>query len=235
MRFICRVRRKEKEEEITMKKIYLLFVPVGLILFLSIHEAYAAKKTDLLANGMQLSDQWVITDGVLSPSGKPGGVIWSKDVFDNFEISIEYKTSPKCNSGLFFRADPKNPVQGGFEVQIASPELYSGKHVVGSLYDAKEPAVHAGKPDGEWNALTVRCEGPHIHAVLNGEEVLDLLIDDWTTSNQNPDGTKNKFKTALKELPRNGHVGFQYHGHPIWIRNVQVTPLNATRSLPKSD
>lgn len=156
-------------------------MPVGLVPFLSMHEAYAAKKTELLANGMQLSDQWIITDGVLSPSENPGGVIWSKDAFDNFEISIEYKTSPKCNSGLFFRADPKNPVQGGFEVQIASPGLYSGKHVVGSLYDAKEPAVHSGKPDGEWNTLTVRWEGPHIRAVLNEEEVLDLLIDDYST------------------------------------------------------
>ena len=161
-----------------MKKMYSLLVPVGLILFFSMHESHAAKKTDLLANGMQLSDQWDITDGVLSPSEKPGGIIWSKNVFEDFEISIEYKTSPKCNSGLFFRTDPKNPVQGGFEVQIASAGLYSGKHVAGSLYDAKEPAVHAGKPDGEWNTLTVRCEGPHIHAVLNGEEVLDLLIDD---------------------------------------------------------
>ena len=98
---------------------------VGLVLFCGIHESHAAKKIDLLANGMQLSDQWVITDGVLSPSEDPGGIIWSKDIFDDFEISVEYKTSPKCNSGLFFRADPKNPVQGGFEVQIASPGLYS--------------------------------------------------------------------------------------------------------------
>ena len=218
-----------------MNKVYLLLVPVWLVLFSSINEAHAAKTIDLLAHGMQLSDQWVITDGVLNPSDDPGGIIWSKDIFDDFEISIEYKTSPKCNSGLFFRADPKNPVQGGFEVQIASPGLYSGKHVVGSLYDAKEPTVHVGKPDGEWNTLIVRCEGPHIHAVLNGEEVLDLLIDDWKIPKQNPDGTKNKFKTALKDLPRKGHVGFQYHGHPVWIRNVQVNPLNATASLSKSE
>ena len=216
-----------------MKKVYLLLMAVGLVLFCGIHESHAAKKIDLLANGMQLSDQWVITDGVLSPSEDPGGIIWSKDIFDDFEISVEYKTSPKCNSGLFFRADPKNPVQGGFEVQIASPGLYSGKHVAGSLYDAKEPTVHAGKPDGEWNKLIVRCHGPHIHAVLNDEEVLDLLIDDWTTPEQNPDGTKNKFKTALKDLPRKGHVGFQYHGHPVWIRNVQVHPLQSPASLTK--
>jgi len=227
--------QKKKEGNVMIKKVDLLLVAVGLVLFFGMHEAHAAKKIDLLANGMQLSDQWVITDGVLSPSEDPGGIIWSKDIFDDFEISIEYKTAAKCNSGLFFRADPKNPVQGGFEVQIASPGLYSGKHVAGSLYDAKEPTVHAGKPDGKWNKLTVRCNGPHIQAVLNGEEVLDLLIDDWTTPEQNPDGTKNKFKTALKDLPRKGHIGFQYHGHPVWIRNVQVNPLNATASRSKSE
>ncbi len=189
-------------------------------------DATAAETIDLLADGMQLNDQWVIAEGVLSPSEKPGGIIWSKEVFGDFEVSVEYKTSEKCNSGLFFRTNPKNPVQGGFEVQIASPELYSGKHVVGSLYDAKEPAVAAGKPDGEWNSLTLRCEGPHMHVVLNGHEVLDLSIDDWATARLNPDGTKNKFKTALKDLPRQGHIGFQYHGHPVWIRNVQVAPLD---------
>ena len=74
---------------------YLLLMAVGLGLFCGIHESHAAKKIDLLANGMQLSDQWVITDGVLSPSEDPGGIIWSKDIFDDFEISVEYKTSPE--------------------------------------------------------------------------------------------------------------------------------------------
>ena len=215
----------------TKMYLYLWLVPVGLAMFFGFNDVRAADTINLLDNGMQLSDQWTITDGVLHPSEKPGGIIWSKNVFDDFEISVEYKTSPKCNSGLFFRTNPKNPVQGGFEVQIASPGLYSGKHVVGSLYDAKEPTVDAGKPDGEWNTLIVRCKGPHIHANLNGEEVLDLLIDDWSTPKQNPDGTKNKFKTALKELPRKGHIGFQYHGHPVWIRNVQVNPINSSPSL----
>lgn len=196
-----------------------------LAIFTSV-DTRAAESIDLLADGMQLNGHWVINEGVLSPSESPGGLIWSKETFANFEITIEYKTSENCNSGLFFRTDPRNPVQGGFEVQIASPGLYSGKHIVGSLYDAKEPAVAAGKPDGEWNQMTLRCQGPGIHAVLNGQEILDLSIDDWDTPQQNPDGSKNKFKTALKELPRTGHIGLQYHGHPVWIRNVRVSPLD---------
>jgi len=139
---------------------------------------------------------------------------------------LEYKTSEKANSGLFFRTDPKNAVQGGFEIQIASPGLYSGKHIIGSLYDAKEPTIAAGKPDGEWNTMELTCKGPSIKAKVNGKKVIDVNIDNWKEPNKNPDGSKNKFKTALKDLPRTGHLGLQYHGQPVWFRNIKVTSLN---------
>ena len=188
--------------------------------------SFAAEQINLLdGNNLRPGAKWVIEDGVMRPADKPGGFVWSKEAFTNFEISLEYKTSAKCNSGLFFRTDPKNPVQGGFEVQIASDGLYNGKHVVGSLYAAKEPVHNAGKPDGEWNKMTLKCVGPKIHCVLNGQTILDLNLDDWDTPEKNPDGTPNKFKKALKDLPRTGHIGFQYHGHPVWYRNVVVTPL----------
>lgn len=174
---------------------------------------------------MQKTGAWKLADGVLGVSDKPGGYIWTKNAYENFEISIEYKTSSKCNSGLFFRTDPKNAVQGGFEIQIASHGLYKGKQVVGSLYDAREPSEHAGKPDGEWNTMVVTCNGSSIKVVLNGKTVQDVNIDDWSTPNKNPDGTKNKFKTALKDLPRSGHIGLQYHGHPVWFRNAKLTVL----------
>lgn len=185
---------------------------------------------DLLANGLkawnvQKKGAWMLKDGVLSPSEKPGGYIWSKKSYADCEVSLEYKTSEKCNSGLFFRTDPKNAVQGGFEIQIASHGLYSGKHVVGSLYDAKAPSAAAGKPDGEWNKMVVTIKGPEIKVVLNGQNVLEANIDDWTTGNKNPDGSKNKFKKALKDLPRTGKLGLQYHGHPVWFRNIKVKNL----------
>ncbi|MED5281639.1 MAG: DUF1080 domain-containing protein, partial [Verrucomicrobiota bacterium] len=155
----------------------------------------------------------------------PGGIIWSKEQFDDFEISLQYKTSNMANSGLFFRTDPKNAVQGGFEIQIASPGIYSGKHVVGSLYDAKEPMVEAGKPDGEWNRLKLICNESEFTAHLNGKKIIDLNIDDWNEPNKNPDGSKNKFKVALNELPQKGHFGLQYHGQPVWFRNIKIKPL----------
>ena len=181
-------------------------------------------KGDLSSWKMDKADAWVLKDGVLSPS-KKGGYIWTKDDYGDFELVIEYKTSKGCNSGLFFRTDPKNAVQGGFEIQIASAGIYKGKQVVGSLYDAQAPTESAGKPDGEWNVMKLTCKGPNITVVLNGKTIVVANIDKWTTSHLNPDGTKNKFKTPLKDLPRTGRIGFQYHGHPVWFRNVKLKKL----------
>ena len=209
-----------------MKKQKLFFLPI-LILSLSGSFLFASKAINLLSpKHINLNKNWTLNKGVLTPSETPGGIIWSKSKFGDFRVSLEYKTSEKANSGLFFRTDPKNAVQGGFEIQIASPGLYSGKHIVGSLYDAKEPIVAAGKPDGEWNTMELTCKGPNIIAKVNGKKVIDVSIEDWKEPKKNPDGSKNKFKTALKDLPRIGNLGLQYHGQPVWFRNINVTPLN---------
>lgn len=209
-----------------MKKQKLFLLPI-LILSLSGSFLYASKAINLLSpKYINLNKNWTLNKGVLTPSETPGGIIWSKSKFGDFRVSLEYKTSEKANSGLFFRTDPKNAVQGGFEIQIASPGLYSGKHIVGSLYDAKEPIVAAGKPDGEWNTMELTCKGPNIIAKVNGKKVIDVSIEDWKEPKKNPDGSKNKFKTALKDLPRIGNLGLQYHGQPVWFRNINVTPLN---------
>lgn len=189
--------------------------------------AESGKSTNLLnAKSLQLNKHWEIAEGVLTTSKTPGGILWTKGKFGDFEVTLEYKTSEKANSGLFFRTDPRNPVQGGFEIQIASPGLYSGKHVLGSLYDAKEAAVSAGKPDGEWNVMTLTCKGPSIKATVNGQTTVDVNIDQWTERKKNPDGTKNKFKTPLKDMPRVGHLGLQYHGQPVWFRKFEIKSLN---------
>ena len=180
----------------------------------------------LTPENINLNKYWLLEDGVLSVSQTPGGIIWSTQHYDDFTITLDYKTSEKANSGLFFRTDPKNPVQGGFEIQIASPGLYSGKHIVGALFDAKEPSIAAGKPDGEWNQMQLTCKGSQIEVVLNGQAVLSLDLEDWDTPNKNPDGSKNKFKTALKDLPRSGHFGLQYHGQPVWFRNIVIQSLD---------
>ena len=69
-------------------------------------------------------------------------------------------------------------------------------------------------------------QGSFDEGVLNGKPVTELNIDDWKEPRKNPDGSKNKFKTALKDLPKTGHFGLQYHGQPVWFRNIKITPLH---------
>jgi hypothetical protein len=210
-----------------MKKIINLSILVSVIFLLGMTVNAEDKVINLLTTEeLDLNSRWVLKDGILSPSEKPGRMVWSKKKFTNFELTLEYKTSEGCNSGVFFRTNPKNPVQEGFEIQVASKGLYSGKHVVGSLYDAKEPSSIAVKADGEWNTMKMTCIGSKITIVLNDKEIQKINLTDWTTAKKNPDGTKNKFKTALKDLSQTGHIGFQYHGKPVWYRNVKVKVLN---------
>jgi len=169
---------------------------------------------------------WVIRDSSMYLAGK--GYAWTKETFGDFVLDLDFKVSPKCNSGIFFRtADTKNQVQTGFEMQVFDSYGVEqpGKHDCGAVYDALAPGSNAMNPAGEWNHVTITCDGNIINIVMNDIEIINMDLDLWTTGNKNPDGTKNKFKTALKDFAREGYIGLQDHGHPVWYRNVRIKKL----------
>ena len=187
-----------------------------------------------LFNGKDLSNwtpkkagAWEVKAGLLQPSAKPGGYIWADGSYENFELELEFKMSKRCNSGVFFRTDPNNPVQGGFEIQILDSHGRAkvGKHDCGAFYDAQSPSSNPTKPAGEWNQMKLTVNGASVKVVLNGKQVVDADLDQWTTPRKNPDGSRNKFRTALKDLPRAGSIGLQYHGQPVWFKNLKLKKL----------
>jgi hypothetical protein len=166
---------------------------------------------------------WKVEDGVIA-RGKGGAYLWTKESYGDFVLELEFKVSKGCNSGVFFRADPRDPVQNGFEIQVmdSAGKAKPGKHDAGALYDAQAPRVNAMKPHGEWNSLRLEAAGPRIKVTLNGQVVQEADLDQWTTAGQNPDGSKNKYKKAIKDFPRTGRIGFQDHGHDVWYRNIRL-------------
>jgi len=118
------------------------------------------------------------------------GYLWTKEEFSDFELSVEYKLSPGANSGIFYRSDKDNPVNGGFEIQLMDNEGF--------------------------------CKGPEVSFHLNGKLAFKINLDDWKEVGNNPDGSANKFKVALKDLPRKGRIGFQNHGQVVWFRKILI-------------
>jgi hypothetical protein len=175
-------------------------------------------------SGGKPSSGWVIENGVLTRKSK-AGMIWTKERFGNFILDLDFKT--EGNSGIFFRTDdPRDCVQTGIEMQVYKRVNKPNKHSCGAIYDALAPSREMTK-DGQWNHVTITAEDNKIGIVLNGEQIIDMDLNRWTEPHKNPDpdGSKNKFRTALKDFKRQGHIGFQDHGANVWFRNVRIKRL----------
>jgi len=158
------------------------------------------------------------------------GYLWTKQEFSDFELTLEYKLSAGANSGIFYRTDKNNPVQGGFEIQLMDNEGFQKKankvlpprKLNASFYDGVAPKEDNSNPIGEWNRCKLICKGPEVSFHLNGKRAFKINLDDWKEVGKNPDGSENKFKTALKDLPRKGRIGFQNHGQVVWFRKISI-------------
>jgi hypothetical protein len=166
-------------------------------------------------------------NGVLS--AKAGGTLWTKESYGNFVLDLEFKVSKDANSGVFLRAGDTRNVLSALEIQIHESTDGSKYGMVGALYDAKPPSKNMSKPAGEWSRYTITCRDSRLSLVFNGEQVLNLDLNDWTEAHKNPDGTQNKFAVALKDFARVGPIGLQgLHGKEaatVWFRNMRIREL----------
>lgn len=181
---------------------------------------------DDLSNWIVEPGSWEVSAGVLSAKG--GGDIWTEDRYGDFVLDLDFKLADETNSGVFIRTGSiKEWLHTAIEVQILDSFGNDPvtKHDCGAIFDCLEPAKNMVNKPGEWNRYTITCRANKINVVLNGERIIDMDLNDWKEAHLNPDGTPNKFNTAYKDMPREGHLGLQYHGHPVWFRNIRIKEL----------
>lgn len=150
--------------------------------------------------------------------------------WDNFELALDFKISPKCNSGVFIRTWPLTPRPGkdvGFNgIEIAIDDTTSAEfHDTGAIYDLVKPTANAMKPVGAWNQMRITCDRNRIVVEINGQVVTRMNLDEWTEINKRPDGSAHKFDVAYKNHPRRGYIGLQDHGSDCWYRNIKLRTL----------
>jgi hypothetical protein len=171
-----------------------------------------------------------VEDGALNPHGCGGYMLIHEKQWSDFVLSLDFKISRGCNSGIFVRTFPLTPRSGrdvgfnGIEVAI-DDTTGAGYHDTGALYDLVPPVRNGMKPAGEWNHIVITCNGALIDVELNGETVTRADLDRFTEPYRRPDGTTHKFDVAYRSHPRRGYIGLQDHGSPCWFRNIRLRPL----------
>lgn len=172
-----------------------------------------------------------VQDGSLNPHPCNYMLVYERPL-ENFVLALDFKISPKCNSGVFLRTFSLTPRPGkdvgfnGIEVAVDDTTT-AGFHDTGAIYDLVAPKKNAMRPVGEWNHLVLTSDDNRIAIELNGEPVNEIDLDQWTEVNRRPDGSEHKFDIAYRDHPRAGYIGLQDHGGNCWYRNIKLKPLLA--------
>ena len=122
---------------------------------------------------------WKVADGALyvDTTTKTGrGDLTSDKEYTNFDFKIDWKISPKGNSGIIFyvKEDPKYPESylTGLEMQVLDNEGHHDgkitKHRAGDLYDLVKSTTEPVKPVGQWNTAEIISNKGKLQLYLNG-------------------------------------------------------------------
>lgn len=173
------------------------------------------------------TDNWGIQDDAIYCNGGRKGDLITEEIYDNFELELEWKLSPGGNSGVFFHVAEgsfKEVYHTGPEIQILDDETHPDgadlDHRSGANYDMQAAAYAMSRPIGEYNRLRVLVEQGHVTQWLNGVKVVEYQLGSkaWREQLDN-----SKFmKMPGYGTQGKGHIALQDHGNPIWFRNLKI-------------
>lgn len=177
---------------------------------------------------------WKAENGVLrfDPKEKDGGDIVTDKEYSNFHLKLEWKVSPKANSGIIFyvHEDPKKygaTYSTGPEMQILDNDGHADgkitKHRAGDLYDLVQSSSEPVKPVGEWNKVEIISNKGNLEFKMNGKSIVKTTLwdDNWKKL---LDGSKFAKWSGFGTF-KSGKIALQDHGDEVWFRNIQIKEL----------
>lgn len=176
----------------------------------------------------------VITTGGLESAA--GGDIVTKELFGDFELSVDFKLSSGANSGIKYYVDTelnKGPGSSiGLEYQLLDDELHpdaklgshEGSRTLGSVYDLIQADVNKPiNPIGEWNTAYISSIKNHVEYWINGVKILEF------------DRGSELFLKLVSEskyakwpnfgMLEKGNILLQEHGFPVSFKNIKIRSI----------
>jgi len=192
-------------------------------------------------NGTAMPKNWVIDkdamkvftgEGKKPGQGADGDILFAKKKFKNFELSIDWNAGKAGNSGIFYyvREVPGKPIYyAAPEIQVLdnvdASDNKIDSHLAGSLYDLIAADPKTVNPSGSWNTIVVKVKDGNVTHTQNGVKVLSYTL--WTPE-WDAMVAKSKFKSFpgwTEGIAKEGFLGLQDHGYPIWFRNIKIREL----------
>jgi hypothetical protein len=173
-----------------------------------------------------------VVDGAIAADGPRSHLFYvgpdGKAAFEDFELSVEVKTKPGANSGVYFHTayQEKDWPAAGFEVQVNNSQAPHGDYLelkmTGSLYGTRNVYKAVAKDD-EWFTMNVLVRRPRVQVRVN-----DVLVVDWIE----PPGPLPASAPKLNRLGR-GTFGLQCHDpqSKVFYRNLRARPLPAQAAV----
>ncbi len=164
--------------------------------------------------------------GELSPDPKTSKDLMTRDTFENFDLTFEWKIGPKGNSGVMFHVTEagSQTYESGPEYQVldnsrGEPPLEQA----GGLFALYAPEGAVTRPVGEYNTGRLLVDHGKVEHWLNGVRVAayDMNSADF------------KARVAASKFARwptfaaspSGHIALQNHGDPVAFRNLKIRRL----------
>lgn len=169
-------------------------------------------------------ETWTVRDGMIHCTGVPTGLLRTEEMYENFELELEWRHhAAQGNAGLFVWSDAI-PVRGqpftrAVEVQVmvgSEGDWFTSDGDIFPIHGAVMtpengrgrgsrafPTEKRMKPAGEWNHYLVTCRDGEISLAVNGKVV-----------------TRGR-----EASPRKGYICLESEGTPIDFRNIRIKTL----------
>jgi len=155
--------------------------------------------------------------------------IMTSDMYENYELLVDWKIAPGGNSGIIYHVTEEYPAsyQSGPEYQLIDDEGFPDKledwQKTGCDYAMYTATSRPTKPVGEYNTSKIVVNGAHREYWLNGVKVVEFEAwsDDWN---------KRKATGKWKDSPgygmaKKGYICLQDHGSGVWFKNIKIRKL----------